>query len=372
MSPEQPSPQRISRLTPLRDVVSYLESKVGPVATRTMSVDDALGCVLAEDYVAPSALPPYAIALRDGFAVQSDATSDASSYAPAILSSEPVFVNAGERMPDGCDAVAPADTVIVQGDQAQIAAPVAPAEGMLPKAGDASSSQILARKGTRLSVRDIAVLRASGFVDMTVRQPRLRLLQTGATGDAIARTAISMLTACIEDSGAIALHDESASLSAVEEAADAIIAVGGTGMGRNDSAISTLANRGDVAFHGIALSPGDTAAVGMMDKRPVLLFPGRIDAALAGWLALGRPLLARLAGATSKPVTHSATLSRKIASSIGMTDIVLVLREGEKAEPLASGYWAMHALARANGFVTVPPESEGYPAGSRVAVSDLP
>ena len=41
---------------------------------------------------------------------------------------------------------------------------------------------------------------------------------------------------------------------------DAVIAIGGTGVGRDDASVATLARLGRVEVHGIALSPGETAA----------------------------------------------------------------------------------------------------------------
>ena len=55
--------------------------------------------------------PKAALALRDGYAVRSDATLDASSYAPAPLSPAPARVDTGDAMPAGADAVAALDAV---------------------------------------------------------------------------------------------------------------------------------------------------------------------------------------------------------------------------------------------------------------------
>src|SRR5258705_593758 len=96
-----------------------------------------------------------------------------------------------------------------------------------------------------------------------------------------------------------------------DENADAVIVIGGTGSGRNDTSVTTLARLGRVEAHGVALSPGETAAFGFVGARPVLLVPGRLDAALAVWLMLGRPLLARLAGAIVETPTTKAALTRK-------------------------------------------------------------
>ena len=76
----------------------------------------------------------------------------------------------------------------------------------------------------------------------------------------------------------------------------AVIAVSGTGSGRRDAAVQTLARLGRVEAHGIAVSPGETAAFGFVGTRAVLLVPGRLDMALALWLLIGRHLIAKLAG----------------------------------------------------------------------------
>ena len=154
--------------------------------------------------------------------------------------------------------------------------------------------------------------------------------------------------------------------------ADAFIAIGGTGAGRNDASVRTLATVGRVEVHGIALSPGETAAFGFAGTRPVLLIPGRLDAALAVWLALGRHLTARLTGCAPKQEGTKAVLARKVASPLGVTELVPVRHRDGLAEPLASGYWPLQAIAEADGWIEVPPGSEGYPANAEVMVRPWP
>src|SRR6185312_5332430 len=152
----------------------------------------------------------------------------------------------------------------------------------------------------------------------------------------------------------------------------AVIVVGGTGSGRNDKSVQALARAGRVAVHGIALTPGETAAFGISGSRPVLLIPGRLDAAFAVWLTLGRHMLAKLSGSTGKEQGTQATLSRKITSTVSLTEFVPVRRDGDKVEPLAMKYLSLAALAQADGFVLVPAESEGFQAGSSISVRSWP
>ena len=153
---------------------------------------------------------------------------------------------------------------------------------------------------------------------------------------------------------------------------DAIIAVGGTGSGRHDSAVSTLARLGRVEVHGVAVSPGETAAFGFIGAKPVLLIPGRLDAALAIWLTIGRHLVAKLAGGVVEDVSAMLPLKRKVTSTIGLTELIPVRSSGGMAEPLASGYLSLQALAQSDGWIVVPADSEGCPAGSQIAVKPWP
>jgi molybdopterin biosynthesis enzyme len=136
--------------------------------------------------------------------------------------------------------------------------------------------------------------------------------------------------------------------------------------------VRTLARVGRVAFHGIAIAPGETTALGFVDSRPVLLLPGRMDAALAGWLTVGRRMLARLAFRLIEEQPFAAELARKIASPLGLAEVVPVRRRLGRVEPVASGYLSRQALARAEGWILVPADSEGHSEGARVVVRPWP
>jgi molybdopterin biosynthesis enzyme len=65
-------------------------------------------------------------------------------------------------------------------------------------------------------------------------------------------------------------------------------------------------------------------------------------------------------------------LSRKVASPLGLAEVVPVRRRFSQVEPLASAYLAPQALARADGWILVPADSEGYPEGTKVPVRPWP
>jgi molybdopterin biosynthesis enzyme len=120
------------------------------------------------------------------------------------------------------------------------------------------------------------------------------------------------------------------------------------------------------------MSPGESAAFGFVGTRPVLLVPGRLDAALAIWLLIGRHILAGLAGGSVEDAPQTLALKRKVTSAIGLAELVPVRRDGGMAEPLASGYLSFESLARSDGWIVIPADSEGLQAGTQVAVRSWP
>lgn len=365
--------QRIARLTPLADVVARIDAGVEQVKPREVAVASAVGRVLAKELtVGPR--PPVALALRDGLAVSADLTTDASSYAPVPLPAA-IRIDAGKPIPAGADAVAPFDIVVNRSGRTEIIAPVASGEGVLPAGTDASRQKPLLQQGRRLTRVQAAVVTAAGVRSVAIREPRVRLARARAAGDAVMDAAISFIAGEIHAEGGLLWPDEHGNAGTTgleaaleDEAADAVIAIGGTGSGRHDTSVRTLGRMGRVETHGIALAPGETAAFGFAGPRPVLLLPGRMDAAVAVWRVLGRHLLARLSGRVEEEPVRTARLARKVASTLGLTEMVPVrLRDGA-AEPIASGYVPLSALAQAHGWILVPPDSEGYPSGAEVVI----
>ena len=317
--------------------------------------------------------PTSSIALADGFAVDAAAVADAGPYAPALLPALPQWIEAGQSLPGGTDAVAPLDAITQRGERVEVIAPVLTGQGILPAGGDAAAQTVLRRAGERMRDIDCAVAAAVGFAELNVREPRIWIARGRAATTPLIDAGLAMLARFVGKSGAT-IHGELTDLheALARDEADAVIALGGTGGGRDDESVRTLARLGRVEAHGIAVSPGETAAFGFAGERPVLLMPGRIDAALALWLLIGRRLVAKLAGGGVADTPTVMPLKRKATSTIGMTELIPVSCADGMAEPLGSGYLSFMALARSDGWIVVPADSEGFAAGAQVAVTPWP
>lgn len=364
--------QTIARLTPLADVLAMVDLRVKPVTPRTLDVAAAPGRTLAVDAMA-SARPSAMLALIDGWAIAADLTLGAGGYASVPLMLPPQRIETGQPLPPDCDSVAPFDAIKVADGKAEALVTINPGDGVLPAGGDNDPAIPLRRAGERLRLTDVAAFAAIGLARITAREPRVRVLPLRGTGIVIATA--RLIASDIERCGGLVKLDDAArdfGTVLAAENTDALVVIGGSGSGRNDNGVLTMAREGEVALHGIALTPGETTALGFAGPRPVLLLPGRLDAALAVWMTVGRRILERLAAANHREAHDNLPLARKVTSTVGLAEVIPVRRVDGKAEPLASKYLSLSSLTRSDGWILVPAESEGYAAGTPVTVRGWP
>jgi len=297
--------------------------------------------------------PPHDIAASDGWASRASDLVGASSYTPLPLARSPVWVEAGDRIPDACDCVLDEDAVDLTGPMVQALSEAIPGQGIRRKGGaiaDASRLAEVWRPGEfaahRLRVR---VVNVSGG-DITVKLIANGLREAGVD--------VVLIETKKRDAASIGKQLDASDC-------DLLIVVGGSGVGRTDASMIALSGRGEVIAHGIALQPGRTAAVGRVGQTPVVVMPGAPDQALAVWWTIVLPVLDRLA--ELKRGTVTLPLARKIASGVGLAEIALLERRDDAWTPLAIGDLPLETVARADAWLLVPGGSEGYAAGTPVS-----
>jgi molybdopterin molybdotransferase len=358
------------------------------------------GRVLARDVAAAVDVPAIDRAGADGIAVRAEDTVGASAYNPislrwmpqgALGSGYALPVHAGDPLPEGANAVVGIDQVAEEGEHGcAVIEPVAVGAGVVLRGRYVQRGTIIAAAGRQVRPLDVGLIAAAGVADVAaVRRPRVSLLLAGRhlaeAGQAVAPAAVydangPLLRALVERDGGIpdgprviarevpAIRD---ALSAVE--GDVIILAGGSGPGGDDCAATALADAGELAFHGVALRPGETAGGGLTRGGvPVLLLPGNPADCLWAYEILAGRAVRRL-GARDPQLpfaTRTMRAGRKIVSAIGMAEICPVRITGEGiVTPLASfADGGLASAGQADGFVLVPEDSEGYPQGASVMV----
>jgi molybdopterin biosynthesis enzyme len=278
-------------------------------------------------------------------------------------------------MPEGRDCVLHADLVDCSGPMARAVAEAAPGQGVRRAGEDLAAGRPVVLPGQRISAADLLVARKAGLSELAVRSPRIRVIDVAAASGETFSTFLVAESAKASGVPTVAVEATArdvASIAATLDSAacDLIVLIGGTGDGRADATAEALARRGVLVAHGIAVRPGGTAAVGRLGDVPVVALPGSPDQAFGAFLAIVRPVLDRLSG-RSEGRTIVLPLVRKIASTVGLTEIVLVRREQDAWMPLVVGEFSLDAMRLADAWLSVPSGNEGYAAGTPIGALPL-
>lgn len=386
------------------DAWQWLQAEVHALPAEPVATVAAAGRVLAEEIVSQVAVPSFPRAMMDGYAVRARDTDGASAYSPLPLQvvdealagrparkpvqpGQAIRSMTGSLLPPGADAIVPVEYVRADdgAERVWVLTELAPGKHVAQPGEDVQVGQRVLSRGRRLRPQDLGVLASLGVVQVSVvRQPTVRIVVTGdelvppgATPRAgqVVDSNSPMLAALIQRDGGRVRHpgivpdDPSAILAALQDEADVVLVSGGSSVGMEDHAPRLLAAHGQLLFHGIAMRPSSPAGLGRLGDRPVLLLPGNPVSCLCAYdFFAGRAI--RLLGGRAWDWPYRRCrrrLHHKLVSTVGRVDYARVRLVGGEIEPLAiSGAANLSSTTRADGFVVVPEDSEGYPAGAEV------
>jgi molybdopterin molybdotransferase len=293
----------------------------------------------------------------------------------------------GAPVPAGADAVLPAERTEVQGERLYALGDVPPGKHVGRTGEDIRQNTTVLRAGRRLRPQDVGLLSSIGVSQPCVlRRARVRIVATGNEllppgtrphGYQITDANSPMLAALVQrDGGELVdtqrVADEPAAiLRAMQSDADVVLVSGGSSVGQEDHAPTMLAQHGELAIHGVAMRPASPAGMGLLDGRLVFLLPGNPVSCLCAYDFFAGRALRIMAGKHKEwPYRKSVLpLRRKLVSVVGRVDYARVSMDADGVEPIAiSGASILSSATRADGFVVIPGDSEGYPPGREVEV----
>lgn len=387
------------------DALAWLDAALPPfesLPTEEIGLTAAAGRVLAQSVTSAVDVPGFDRSMMDGFAVRDEDTYGATPYnrlSLAILGTclpgqpiaghvgpgQAVRIMTGAPMPSGANAVLPVENTEVDGDTLLAVGEVSRGKHVGAAGEDLRRGEVVAAAGRLLRPQDLGVLSSVGCDRVTVvRKPVVRVLITGnellpagtiPSGARIADANGPMLAALIQRDGGepvvpgIVPDDPQQIRAALAEPADLMLVSGGSSVGMEDYVPSLLAELGELAVHGVAMRPSSPTGMGRLGGRLVFLLPGNPVSCLCAYDFFAGRAIRLLAGRASEWPYRKVrvTLARKLVSTVGRVDYARVTVAGSAAEPLAiSGASVLSSTTRADGFVIVPADSEGYPPGAEV------
>lgn len=375
--------------------------------TETVSLDEAIGRVLAQDLAAPFALPPFDNSAMDGYALRSAdftgpgprvfevtgrvAAGDDAARAGTVKAGQAFRIFTGAGIPPGADAVIMQEHVRRIGDRIEIEGPIPSGNCIRVRGEDAVQGAVLLTGGKLIGPREIGAIASVGLAEVRVRRKlRIALFCTGselrqpgetlAPGQIYNSNRFILLAALrapwieLKDYGAIE-DDPSRLKHALTDAAkdaDLIVTTGGVSVGEEDHMVNQLREAGgEIEVMKIAMKPGKPLSVGTLGSAVFVGLPGNPVAAFTTWKIIGSQIAAKLSGQEEidprqSMVEAAASSSRRPGrQEYRPARIIGISPDGRpQVEMLDHSYSAKISLiCKSDGLAVIPANKDRIEAG---------
>lgn len=315
------------------EALALIRERVSRVKdSETVSLEAAMGRILAEAVHSPRTVPPVDNAAVDGYAFRHadyEHTGGWFAVAGRIAAGHPssdplqpgnaARIFTGAAMPEGADSVAmqeDCETHEQDGKPFVVIPPGLKAGANRRKAGeDLAEGDLIAETGRSLRSQDVAAIASTGRAEIKVfANLKVALVSTGDeivrpgetaepgqsydSNHFLLRALLQPLGVEITDLGVLADDAEliSATVSKAAASHDAIITTGGASRGEEDHLLDSLDRLGSRHMWQLAVKPGRPMMFGQIGDCAFLGLPGNPVAAFVCFLLYARPVLLTLGG----------------------------------------------------------------------------
>lgn len=399
---------KTGRMMDVAQARAAMLAAVTALPSERVSLDAALGRVLADCVVAGRDQPPFAVSAMDGYALRSSDTPGILQVAGESAAGRgfegrceagtAIRISTGAPVPDGVDTVVIQEDVRRDGGKVAVPA-VKPAKNIRPRGGDFSAGTTLLQRGRRLDGIALSLAAATGAAHLAVaRMPRVAILSSGdeltAPGDEPERyqifdSATFGIAGLVRSWGGdarrldVSKDDPSAIATAAEQGLrdhDLLVVIGGASVGDHDHARPALMRLGlELAVEKIAVRPGKPTWFGRTPQGLVLGLPGNPASALACATLFLRPLLEAMLGRDPLAcvTTRKARLAHALPANGGREHYLRARLDSDvEGRMMVRAFEDQDSslisiFAAANALIQLPPHAPALEQGALVDVIAL-
>lgn len=376
---------------------------VAPAGVERVLLLDAVGRVLAEDYVAPKDMPRWDNSAMDGFAVRSadcapGTVLKVTDYIPAGVSSDDAVqpgcaarIMTGAPIPPGADAVVPIEETEPTAESVKLLQQVKRHDHIRFQGEDVRSGEAIIARGTLIAAPQVSLLASFSAVLVPVyRKVRVAILSTGdelveigtePKESQIVNSNTLALAAAVKLCGAepvilgIARDDKESHRALLAEGlkADVLITSAGVSAGDRDLVREVLAELGVVEqFWKPGIKPGGPTAFGITGSVPVFSLPGNPVSTMITFEEFARPAILRMMGhdkafrRTVRGILKEA--ARKKPGKVNFLRVHVTVEEGRYVASTSGDQntGILKTMLRCNALAILPADATEFAAGAEV------
>lgn len=382
------------------------------VGVEKIIIEDSISRVLAKDIVAKFDVPSFRRSTVDGYAVKTTDLSGASESVPTFLKivgeskmgrtcdicingGECVYVPTGGMLPYGSDAIIMEEWVEnFTDDKISVYKSIASGENVVDVGEDNKKGDILLKKGRKITSSDIGLLSSNGISEIEVYKTfNVSIISTGdeivtvnsikEDGQIYDINSYTLLAECKKSlfnvKNRYLIKDEKDKLKdAIIDSmskSDVVVISGGSSKGKKDNTaklIDELCSSG-VLVHGIAIKPGKPTIIGYDEntKCVVIGLPGHPVAAVLLFRLLVEKLYEKLTCSTNllNKIKVKGYMKENVMQNTGRTTFQLVnIDDKYNVIPLYAKSGLINSMSKADGYIIIDENCEGYNVGDEVDV----
>ncbi len=389
-----------------RRVITEQMTRPTAPPTETVSLEDALGRVLAAEIRADRDYPPFNRSARDGFAVAAPDVAATPARLRVIGQTragepsrfrlqpgEAVEIMTGAPGPEGADAVVMWEYSKREGDWVTLESGVPAGKNLIYRGSETQAGSVVLKPGMPIDYPQIALLASTGHAQVEVyRRPRVAIL---STGDEVVELDSTPESFQIRNSNAYSLATQIRRIGGeprilpiapdqldrtrelVEQGleSDLLLLSGGVSMGKYDFVEQVLADlNAEFFFTQVRIQPGKPLVFGRVGSVPVFGLPGNPISTMVTFEVFASIAVHRLAGRPESSLPFfRARLRSDFKHKPVLTRFLPAQVEGEYGEATVDrvkwqGSGDLVALARSNCFLVATPERDSWAAGDWIDV----
>ena len=338
--------------------------------------------------------PHFNACAMDGIALDAKLTFGASETTPVLLTSEQFnYVDTGDPLPDGCDAVVMIEDVIIsEADTIKLYDAVAPWQHIRQIGEDICAGEMILPSYSKITPAALGAMIAGGVTEISViKKPVIGFIPTGdevvlpksnPKDGEILEFNSAIFSAMLSDWGAevitypIIKDDVILICNEVKKAiseCDIVMLGAGSSAGRDDYSATVIEEVGSILYHGLAIKPGKPTILGYCGEKPVIGLPGYPVSGIIVLDQLLKPIIEYLSCTSMESIkTITAVLSKSVVSTLKYREFVRVrlgyVHDKLIASPLSRGSGVVTSFMRADGILEIPQGEEGYESGENVSI----